>query len=103
MMTTLVRGEENENLLFLMKIPKSYIEGLPENRDLLFKRRSIESSAAYHKFKSPSAPNASKMRKNEVLLALPNYGISNDPKNTAVEAKLKLRKWVKANIEAEIV
>ena len=63
----------------------------------------IIDNASYHKSKPYSAPNASKMKKAQVLYELSLRGISYDTSTSAVEAKILLRKWVNDNIEPAIV
>ena len=52
----------------------------------------ILDNAKYHKNKPTGTPNASKMKKEEVLKELERIGIEHDENVTSVEAKILLRK-----------
>lgn len=63
----------------------------------------ILDNAKYHKTGQLYTPNASKMRKAQVLEALTARGVQLDPNATAMEAKVLLRKWVTENVKPAII
>lgn len=63
----------------------------------------ILDNVAYHKTKTAGTPNASKLKKSEVLLELQKRSIKYHSQITAVEAQLLLRNWVSENVRAAIV
>lgn len=63
----------------------------------------IMDNAKYHKSKPDGTPNASKLKKSELLTWLKIFCIEHDVGITAIEAKKLLRTYVNTNIKAAIV
>ena len=59
-------------------------------------------NAKYYKWKPINAPNASRMRKTDVIAELIARGIPHDNNISAFVAKILLRNWINANIKSAI-
>ncbi len=63
----------------------------------------IMGNASYHKTNPVGTPNPSRMKKNEVLSYLTEYGIEYSEDITSIEARILLRDYISHNIQLAVV